>query len=298
MRGSIYRDNTATEDFGRYNAAGTELRTVQLSCLNILMKFRDVCEKNHLQYYLAYGTLLGAVRHKGYIPWDDDIDVWMPRPDMERFLEIANEQMRPYVINYYTIDNEAFMKYRSQPCIEDHTCKVGFNLGGKIVPGYIWIDIMPLDGMPAGREAVKLQCKLFSLWYILIGFARSSKVGAFNPASKKGIKKLGMVLNDCLHIGKLLNVEKCLDGFEALRKKYDYNESVNVVGTTTSYTEKAVFKKKWFEGKRELEFEGEKFRVPSGTEKILKRLYGDYMQFPPEESRHGSHFQVLNIDNK
>lgn len=284
-----------TEDFSRYNATGSDLRTVQLSCFEILKKFRDVCEQNHLQYFLAYGTLLGAVRHKGYIPWDDDIDVWMPRSDMEKFLEIANEQMRPYVINFYTIDNEASMKYRSQPCIEDHKCKVGFNLGGKIVPGYIWIDIMPLDGMPENKYSRRLQCKLFSLWYMLIGFARSSEVGAFNPSSKKGLKKIGMELNDKLKIGKLLDVVKCLDGFENQRKKYDYDKSKYVIGTTTSYIEKAIFLKSWFGKRREMEFEGEKFRVPFGTEKILTKLYGDYMQYPPEEARHGSHFQVLSM---
>lgn len=275
-----------------------DLRDVQLACLDILKAFRAVCEKYRLRYFLAYGTLLGAKRHKGYIPWDDDIDVWMPRPDMERFLEIAPEEMKPYVINYYTIDNEAFMPYRSQPCIEDHSRPVGINLGGKIEKGYIWIDIMPLDGMPSDERAQKLQCALFRFWYMVIGFARSSEVGAFNPASKKGLKKVGMELNEKLKIGKLLDVRKCLDAFEAQRKRFPYRGSRYVVGTTTSYTDRAVFPHEWFRGRREMEYEGEMFRVPAGAEEILTKLYGDYRELPPVEKRGGSHFQVLNLEKE
>ena len=291
-------DNNSYEALKSYNPEGSDLRNVQCACLEILKKFREVCEKNHLRYYLAYGTLLGAKRHAGFIPWDDDIDVWMPRPDMERFLETCQEQMAPYTINFYTIDNDAFIRYRSQPCIEDHARRVGINIGGTIHAGYIWIDIMPLDGMPDSASARKIQCRLFRFWYMIIGFSRSSITGAFNPASKKGLKKFGMLLNDKLKIGKLFPIIKCLDAFEKLRKKYSFEDSRYIVGTTTTYTDKGVFLKKWFEGKRLMEYEGELFSVPSQTEKVLKRVYGDYMKLPPEESRKGSHFQVLNIEGK
>lgn len=273
--------------------AETDLRALQLACLRILKKFAEVCDRNHLKYYLAYGTLLGAIRHHGYIPWDDDIDVWMPRPDMEKLLEIADEELRPYVVNFYTIRNEAYFRYRSQPCVEDQSFQVGFSLGGAIKPGYIWIDIMPLDGMPSGRLRQKIQCRKFSLMYALIGLARSARIGAFNRERKTGLKKLVIRFNEAFKIGCLLDVEALLNRFESIRKRYSFSESEYVVGTTTSYTEKAIFRKSWFDGERKAEFEGEQFSIPMESEKILASLYGDYMKLPPEEKRVRSHFTVI-----
>lgn len=270
-----------------------ELRNIQKACFLILHKFKEVCNNNGFRYYLAYGTLLGAIRHNGYIPWDDDIDVWMPRPDMIKFLNVAEEQMCPYVINYYTIKNNASFKYRSQPCIEDQKVKVGFNLGGAIKDGYIWIDIMPLDGMPSNKILQKVRCARFRFMYILIGFARSAKIGAFNKNSKKGLQKIGIVLNEVFRIGKLLNINKRLHKFDKFRTKYSFDETELIIGSTTSYIEKSIFNKEWFDGERCIEFEGEEYKIPSKAELILEKLYNNYMQLPPVDKRVRSHFSIL-----
>lgn len=275
----------------------TELREVQLACYDVLKAFKKVCEKKNLRYYLAFGTLLGSIRHSGFIPWDDDIDVWMPRPDMEEFLNSCQEDMKPYVINYFTIDNNASMKYRSQPCIENHEFRrVGFRLGNNVVPGYVWIDIMPLDGMPENENQQKKQNRCFRWWYMILGFARSSVVGAFNPVSKRGLKKFGMKLNEKINIGRFLNIEKCLAKFDEKRKRYSFDNSDYCTGTTTSYTDRALFPKEWFVGNRKHQYEDEEFSIPLETEKILHQLYGDFMKTPPEEMRKGSHFHILNYE--
>ncbi len=273
-----------------------KLREIQMACLDILKKYRDVCDKNGLRYYLAYGTLLGAIRHNGYIPWDDDIDIWMPRKDLDKFIKIAEQEMFPYIVNYFSIDNNAGFKYRTQLCIEDHRHKVGFNLGGTIKPGYIWIDIMAMDGMPDSQLKRKIQCIKFSLWYMIIGFARSSKIGASNERTKSLLKRTGIFINNKLGIGNHIDIKKCFEKFRKTKMRYDFDESNYIHGSTSYYTDKAVFLREWFDGKRTIEYEGELFSIPSGAEKILTSIYGDYMSLPPENKRTRSHFAVLNMD--
>lgn len=274
--------------------ADPELRKVQFACLEILKKYRDVCEKHGLRYYLAYGTLLGAIRHKGYIPWDDDIDVWMPRKDFEIFLKVAETEIKPYIVNYYSFDNNAAFKYRTQLCIEDASFKVGFKLGNGIKEGNIWIDIMSMDGMPSSRLHRKIQCKKFSFWYAVIGLARSSRIGASNLDTKKGFKKFAASLNNRLRLGRFINIVKAFDCFKKTKMQFDYDKCKYVHGSSSFYTEKAVFLREWFETPRYAEFEGERFAVPSEAEKILASIYGDYRKLPPVNNRHRSHFSDLH----
>ncbi|MEY8410128.1 LicD family protein [Lachnospiraceae bacterium 62-26] len=271
-----------------------ELRKVQNACFEILKKFRNVCEENGLRYYLGYGSLLGAVRHHGYIPWDDDIDVWMPRKDLNQFLKLAEKQMYPYIINYYSIENNAAFKYRTQLCIEDHRFRVGFKVGNNVMPGYIWIDVMAMDGMPGSRMKRKIQCIKFSYWYAVIGLARASRMGVVNEKNKKGIKKIGVQINKYLKIGKLIDIKNAFENFVSTKTKYDFDESEYVHGSSSFYTDKAVFKREWFGTGRREEFEGEQFSVPSNAEMVLKTIYGDYMVLPDEDKRAKGHFDILN----
>ena len=274
----------------------TELRKIQVGCSDILKRFSTVCEKNGLRYFLAYGTLLGALRHKGFIPWDDDVDVWMPRPDMETFLNNCHREMAPFTIRYYSFEDPKKKNYRYQPSIEDQKHMVGVNMGGRIRTDYINIDIMPLDGMPSNHAMQRIRCGVFRFWYMMIGFARSSLTGAHDPDSKTGLKKLGVRLNEKFNIGKYLNVEKCLASFDKMRKKYSYDDCDYIIGATSLYTDKAVFPKEWFSGERKLAFEGDLLCVPKEAEKVLEKLYGDYMKLSPEDKRRSSHISIYSLE--
>ncbi len=271
-----------------------QLRQVQLACFEILKKFKQICEKHNLRYYLAYGTLLGAIRHQGYIPWDDDIDVWMPRPDLERFLSIAQEELTEHhVMNYYSIPNNAAFPYRTQLCIEDHRYRVGFQVGNTIKSGYIWIDIMAMDGMPKSALSQKLQCSRFYFWYAVVGLARSSRIGIANPKTRSKMKMIVNRIDHVLGIGKHLDIVKCFDGFKKAKMRYEFDKCEYVHGSTSYYVEKAIFPRVFFEGVRTATFEGEVFSIPFMAEKVLSSIYGEYMKLPPEEKRVRGHFAVI-----
>ena len=293
MSAQSNKDEKSTVSLYSNMSDNSALREIQLACYEILKRFVSVCEANNLRYYLGYGTLLGAIRHNGFIPWDDDIDVWMPRPDMEFFLKNCHEEMLPYKIGYY---NQETRTCRSQPCIKNLDFQVGTNAGGKIKKTAIFIDIMPLDGMPKNTKVQKIHCMWFRFWYTVTSFARSSINGAHAPESAKGLKKIGIRLNEKLKIGKLLNFTECMDAFEKLRTKYSFDASDYVIGATTVYIDKAVFPKSWITGTRKQSYEDGEFSIPTEAEKILAQLYGNYMVIPPLEKRTTSHIIVSDLE--
>lgn len=273
----------------------SDLRQIQIVCFNMLKSYTEICEKYNLRYFMAYGTLLGTIRHKGYIPWDDDIDVWMPRPDFEKFLRIGQKELPQYVVDYYSIkDSKAFFRWKPGISIEDQNMKVEFDLDGQKKQGYPWIDILPMDGMPKSQLGRKLNCFRFRVWYAIISFPRAAKQGVMDLNSKSASKKFLIKMNNVFGIGKRMNIVKCFNHIKKFRMKYKFDECDYVHGSTGVYTDKSVFRRKWFDGVRYGEFEGLKVRIPSDTEKILKSLYGDYMTPPPLEKRTQSHFTIYH----
>lgn len=250
--------------------------------LEILSVFDEFCRKNDLKYSLAYGTLLGAVRHKGFIPWDDDIDVWMPRDDYEKFIElwqvscvdgylIQNIHIEPdFTQNYTKIrkDNTTFL----QPFEENYKYHKG-----------IFIDIFPLDRISDNKIGVNIQ-RIFAVLSML--FARK-----YSPNNEKGIKKI---------ISKvLLGVvpKKQYNGFQKIFEKGLINigkkSNRELVCFDTFQDSYIYFPSDMMNEFVELEFEGKMFYAISQWDDVLKNQYGDYMQFPPEEDRVWKHHPLL-----
>lgn len=261
------------------------MKEMQEISLEILKLIADICETQKLRYYLMYGTLIGAVRHQGYIPWDDDVDIMMPRPDYDKLLSYLTAHLENYphlkVFNHDTCAEYPYMITR----ISDDRYHIVMENEEDYGMG-IFIDIYPFDGLGNEKEeALKYGLKgdrLSSLCYQ----ATRKRFAIENTKSffRKIIKYPVFVYS------KIRGKEQFQGKLESLARKKDYDKSV-FVGCVVwlSGGGKDIFKRKWFDEYIMLPFDKYEFRVPKEYDKILKHIYGNYMELPPEKDRVGHH---------
>ena len=251
-----------------------ESKAVQLDILNRIDAF---CKAHGIRYSLAYGTVIGAVRHKGFIPWDDDIDLMMPRPDYDRFVREFSDD-RLYLTDLAERDDcvETFLK----------VCRKGTAMVDRNFGREIWgvnVDVFPIDGAPSeGLETHyaaldALREKAFRL----CPYYKSVPRGRFALMVKYALKRLRY---PSLSSFKSLK-KKLVDAQKAL--PYDSSDIVGIyfaAEKTRTFLEKRVY-----DGIGSLPFEGREYPCVKDFDRYLTRLYGDYMQLPPEEKRVSHH---------
>lgn len=248
--------------------------------LAILKELDIICKENNLKYYLAYGTLLGAVRHKGFIPWDDDIDVWMPREDYEKFLRICagktiNDKYR--VLSMHDKDYiYAFAKMVDIRTLVEEKWMLTNILG-------VYIDIFPLDILPINEKHRKRYInKLLLAHYGLLMSTRENK--------KRKTLLVSVLSRLAYYPLRIFGYRRWLNRVDKLSRKYQSNEK-RYIGNVSidSYIAKECYRAECFEDGVRLRFEDAEFAVPKNYEKILNTIYGDYMQLPPLEKRIKKH---------
>lgn len=240
----------------------------------ILCVFSEFCDEHDLRYYLCGGTLLGAVRHKGFIPWDDDIDVMMPRPDYERLhVLMRKEAIKPY---YKLISIEAGNSFWPFAKILDTRTHIEcqYTTADKC----LWIDIFPMDGLPNNK---KKSDKLLSRAPLLkIWFGRcTAKIGTGKGWFRKIIKIPIIILL------RLYTPDRIARKMDNLARQYDFNKSEYVGGVAWSLGPQERMKKIDYLPYCDVEFCGRKFHAPACWDYYLTKLYGDYMKLPPENQR-------------
>ena len=230
------------------------LKDLQHLELEIFKYFISLCEKYKLRYFLAGGTLLGAIRHKGFIPWDDDIDVLMPRTDYDRLQNIGKK-----IFDTHTQIKKIFDFDETEQ--------------------QVWIDIFPLDGLPeSDAETEKIFKK--SLFMRDILKIQKSQDGSAKSTFKKIVKP---VLKPILL--KCIGIEKSVEKIDRFARNYSFDDYDYIGGIVWGYGKQEKMKKTEYLKTVQVDFEGLKVNAPGCWDKYLTNLYGDYMRLPPEEQR-------------
>lgn len=252
--------------------------------IRILDEFVRVCNDNGLKYYLGYGTALGAVRHNGMIPWDDDVDVIMPRQDYNRLLKIGNTVLKDgYRLAHYSM-TEGY--YYDIAKIED----INTTLIERIDPLYIggvYIDVFPMDNVPSPIEAKFMLRKVNK---IMNGYARYYMY----PLPKKFFLKWMIY-----RIGRAnYPILKKLNIWDKITSAYVDQDTV-YIHDFHCYMNKGLFNMKVFGEGTEMTFEGKKYIIPAQYDAYLRQYYGDYMTPPPIECRNsGHHYLYENLSKR
>lgn len=239
--------------------------------LKMLLQFSKYCDEKGLIYALAGGTLLGAVRHKGFIPWDDDIDVMMPREDYNQLLRLNAVEQK---LEIRTIsDGSSCMPFAKiidpKTLIHEKNSKSSASL---------WIDVFPIDGLPEDWQKVQKIYKHIKLLQI----CHKISVIKLGTGSTK-IKVFGKFI---LHFPlKLIGTHRFGRWIDTYAQKIAFQDSEYVGGVVWGYgPQERMPKKQWLE-RVKVEFEGYEFWAPGCWDLYLHSLYGDYMKIPPEEKR-------------
>ncbi|HAT4246479.1 TPA: LicD family protein [Clostridium perfringens] len=260
-----------------------EVSNEQLKLIGIeILKYIDeLCEKNSIDYFINFGTLIGAIRHQGFIPWDDDIDICMERSEYERFLKIIKEENKYRLINsstqnyYYNnfsriCDKKTYLTFYNIPNIE--------NMG-------VFVDVFPLDNIPQNiNKKEEMFKKIYELsdeiyyslplkWYKTLGIKRKIKMYLYKIFNKN------------------LNYFNLINQMDKIMK--EYNGKTDILSCLCLPDDRMTFTKKEYSGRIRVKFENIEVNAPLNYDMILRKLYGDYMKMPREiEQISLHHFKV------
>lgn len=260
--------------------------------LEILKFFIAVCEKNDLHYWLAGGTCLGALRHGGFIPWDDDLDVYMPRDDYERLWKLAQSSDTNDRYVFCRTSEKQNYHHRVIQLVDTRTTFIHSRCKEEDIEHGVYIDIIPIDACPDSK--LQRFSQIFNA--IVFSVYNIQCKPEYNGGKLKTL--MSMATTVLLSIIRSQTVRyRMWSRAEQRMTKYNLDKCANVKCITSTFHElMTAFPKEWF-GERRVPFEDIMAVVPTNAEDYCKAMYGDYMKLPPAEKRtvrHHTEFIDLN----
>jgi len=269
-----------------------DIKDLQRVELNMLEAFIHVCQQLKLNYFVIGGTLLGAVRHEGFIPWDDDIDIGMSRNDYKIFLKEGQKYFNSkYFIQTIDTDSEYLMGFsKIRDC---STTMIESSVKERKINHGVYIDVFPLDGVSNSKLLEKARKILLSLYQIKINsfFYKEQKVDKIKFKSKYAEK-----------ISNLITIRKTskdiLYEINKIASKYDFDESLVVGNYFGAWGEKEFYPKEYLGKGTILKFEHLEVKTPENYDLYLNQVYGDYMQLPPIEKQKSHHgIEIIDLNS-
>lgn len=276
-----------------------QINNYKKKVLRVAEVFDSFCSTNNLRYFAIGGTAIGVLRHKGYIPWDDDIDFVMPRPDYERFLELALQSLPEGFEVLSHQNNKEYHLQFAKMC--DSNTSLLVDSRSRCMMG-AFVDIFPIDGMPdtdaEGRKAffmnyLKKRQRAYN------NRLKFHFTDYFRSLHRFDWEAIGYQLcSDWHHLTHTTGdpYEEC----DIITMAYKFNESEYVAYFGTNNGPKVISPRAWFDSYYYAPFEDIQLRLPIGIDNYLRQVYGDdYMQLPPESKREARHsYYYLNLEKR
>lgn len=264
-----------------HNETNYDIRVLQQRIINNLSVIDRVCHEHGLRYYLWAGTMLGAVRHKGFIPWDDDMDICMPRPDYEQLVAHWHEWL-PAPFEFISHETDPTYPYPFGK-IEDSSTTVLERPDFKFLEG-IYIDVFPIDGVPGAEAARRSHFRWYHFWRHLL-FLRGRDPFKHGHGPRSWFPWL-------LH--KVLSLRWLQHKVRSYMTRYDYDKSEYVCDYDDGL--RGVIEKRVLGTPVPYQFEDRQFLGVEHYDEYLSNKYGSYMELPPKEKQIQHHFYRLLLD--
>lgn len=264
-----------------HNETNYDIRILQQKIIGNLEAIDKVCQEHNLRYYLWAGTMLGAVRHKGFIPWDDDMDICMPRPDYEQLMTHWREWL-PLPYEVISMESDSAYPYPFAK-IEDASTTVLERPDFQFLEG-VYIDVFPIDGVPDDEQERRRHFKRYKFWRHLL-FLRGRDPFKHGHGPRSWFPWL-------LH--KFFSLEELQQRVKDLMTKYSYETSNCVVDYDDGIG--GVIEKCILGNPHLYDFEDKQFWGVEYYDEYLSQKYGNYMQLPPKEKQIQHHFFRLDLN--